>query len=235
MKARIAALLLLAAGPAIAFRVGGAGLWLVYGPMVALAAALAAWELHQDGELVHVMKREGLDLMIGLGVAAALFASVYVAFNYWIAPQSIAGGLLNRCRLDGPTLPRLDPHGLDKVAEWLRGQVCRGYGASLGIDMRYRPVVVFVVAALEEIAWRGGVQQMLSEKLGSTRGWLATSLLFAFVHLLTPTPALGLLALPCGLAWGALYRYRGRLVSSVFSHAVFSMFLFSMRPLVSFR
>jgi membrane protease YdiL (CAAX protease family) len=234
MKARIAALLLVAAGPAIAFRIGGVGLWVVYGAAVALAAALAAWELHQDGVLSDVMKRQGFDLAIGLAVALGLLAAVTVVFNYWVAPASIGGGILRRCRVDGPLLPRLEPHGIERIAEWFRAQTCKGYGASLGIDLKYRAFVVFIVAALEEVAWRGGVQQLLSEKLGSTRGWLAASVLFAAVHALTPTPALGLLALPCGLAWGALYRYRGRLVPAVFSHAVFSMFLFASKPLVSF-
>jgi membrane protease YdiL (CAAX protease family) len=234
MKARYAALALLIVGPAVAFRLSGVGLWATYGAVVAIAAALAAWELHQDGALRDVMRREGFDLMIGLAVAAALFASVTAVFRYWVAPESVGAGLLNRCRIDGPLLPRLEPRGLDHVAEWLRSQTCKGYGASLGIDLRLRSGVVFVVAALEELAWRGGVQQLLSEKLGSTRGWVVTSLLFAAAHLLTPTPALALLALPCGLAWGALYRYRGRLLTAMFSHAVFSMFLFSQMPLVRF-
>ncbi len=234
MKARIAALVLVAAGPAIAFRIGGVGLWVVYGAIVALAAALSAWELHQDGVLKDVFTRQGFDLVIGLAVALALLAGVTVAFNYWIAPTSVAGGVLNRCRMDGPLLPRLEAHGIERVAEWFRAQVCKGYAAIRGVDPRYQAFIVFVVAALEEVAWRGGVQELLSEKLGSTRGWLATSVLFAAFHVLTPTPALGLLALPCGLAWGALYRYRGRLVPGVFSHAVFSMFLFASRPLVRF-
>lgn len=234
MKARVAALVLLAAGPAVAFRIGGVGLWVVYGAIVALAAALAAWELHQDDVLKTVMKRQGFDLAIGLAVAAALLASVTVLFNYWIAPVKFANGVLTHCRVDGPLLPRLEPHGLERFAEWIRAQTCKGYVPLLSVDPRYRAMIVFVVAALEEVAWRGGVQELLTEKLGSTRGWLATSFLFAFVHVLTPTPALGLLALPCGLAWGALYRYRGRLIPAVFSHAVFSMFLFATRPLVHF-
>jgi membrane protease YdiL (CAAX protease family) len=228
------ALALLAIGPAIAFRLGGASLWVVYGLLVALAAGLSAWELQQDGILKDVMRRQGFDLLIGLGVALGLLGAVTLAFNYWIAPSHFAGGIFRRCTVHGPLLPRLEPHGLDRVAEWLRAQVCKGYGATLGIEPRFRAPVVFVVAALEEFAWRGGVQQALSEKYGSTRGWLLTSVLFALVHAATPTPALGLLALPCGLLWGALYRYRGRLVPGVFSHAVFSMFLFATRPLVRF-
>lgn len=234
MKSRYAALLLLSVGPAIAFRTSGATLWLIYGAVVAIAAGLALWELHQDGILRDVFKREGFDLMIGLAVAAGLYAAVFLAWRYWIAPASVANGVLSRCRVDGPLLPRLDAHGIDRVAEWFRGQVCRGYGATLGIDLRARSAVVFTVAALEEIAWRGGVQQLFSEKFGSTRGWIAASVLFALVHALTPTPALALLALPCGLAWGALFRFRGRLLTGVFSHAVFSMYLFSSMPLVSF-
>jgi membrane protease YdiL (CAAX protease family) len=234
MKSRMVALALLALGPAVAFRIGGVGLWLLVGATCLLAAGLSAWELHQDGILRDVLRRQGFDLMLGLGVALGLLVTVTFAFDQWIAPSSFAGGILRRCRLDGPLLPRLDPSGAGRVAEWIRGQVCKGYGATLGIDVGVRAPVVLVIAALEEFAWRGGVQQGLSERWGSTRGWLVTSVLYALVHALTPTPALGLLALPCGLLWGALYRYRGRLIPGVFSHAVFSMFLFATRPLVRF-
>jgi membrane protease YdiL (CAAX protease family) len=234
MKSRMVALALLALGPAVAFRVGGVGLWIVMASTCVLAAVLSAWELHQDGILRDVMRRQGFDLMLGLGVALGLLVAVTFVFNRWIAPVEFAGGVFRRCRLDGPLLPRLEPHGAERVSEWLRGQVCRGYGASLAIDHGLRAPVIFLLASLEEFAWRGGVQQALSERLGSTRGWLATSVVYALVHALTPTPGLALLALPCGLLWGGLYRYRGRLVPGVFSHGVFSMFLFATRPLVTF-
>jgi membrane protease YdiL (CAAX protease family) len=74
----------------------------------------------------------------------------------------------------------------------------------------------------------------MAERLGSTRGWLAASALYGAAHLGTGNPLIALLAFAGGLVWGGLYRYRGRLAPAMFSHAVFSYFLFYARPIVSF-
>ncbi|MDP3279279.1 MAG: CPBP family intramembrane metalloprotease [Deltaproteobacteria bacterium] len=234
MKSRVVALLLLLFGPAVAFRLHGLAFWGVYGGCCLMAAGLSAWELEQDGVLRETFKRKGFDLLVGMTAAAALYAAVYLLFTRWIAPTHIAGGLLTRCSLDGPLLPRLEAHGQERVAEWFRVQICKGYANTLSIHGSGRGVVVLLVAVLEEIGWRGGAQQLLAERLGSTRGWIAASLLCGLAHALTPTPALGGLALVCALVWGAMVRYRGRLIPAVFSHAVFSFYLFHQLPLVRF-
>lgn len=235
MKHRLAALALVAIAPAIAFRLGGVAFWITLGLMYLVATALTLYALHDDGILKDVIKRGDFDIPLGFAGAAVLFMSVQWGFTHLIAPSSELHGALARCTMNGPMIPRLgEPTALLKFTEWLRAQMCQGYARTLGVPVTYRYVIVMLVALMEELAWRGGVQQAFSERFGSTRGWLITSALFVLAHAITPMPALALLALPAGLIWGAMYRYRGRLLPGLFSHAVFSVFLFAVRPLVAF-
>jgi hypothetical protein len=70
------------------------------------------------------------------------------------------------------------------------------------------------------------VQQVLSERLGSVRGWVAASVLFGVAHLGTGNPVIALLAMVGGFLWGGLFLWRGRLLPAVLSHVVFSFALF---------
>lgn len=220
--------------PTIAIRLGGTTLWVVYGAGLVVCAGIALYSLWSDEMLRDVMRPRGLDLSLGMVPAAALIFSIVWVHQHYIAPPSELGGLLRKCVLEGARFPRGDVHGIGKVFEWVRAEVCRSYGVSLGVTGPMRGLVVFAVASLEEIAWRGGIQQLMSEKLGSTRGWLVTALLFGLAHVPTGQWLLSLLALACGLLWGAMYRYRGRLVPSLVSHAAFSYGLFYSLPLADF-
>ncbi len=231
---RLAALVVLLVTPAIAYRLGGTNLWIVTAIGTTLAAAIALYVLWADGMLEDVAKPQGLDVSSGFLAAAAMYAVIVLAWATLVAPSGEAAGLLRRCGMHGPLVPREDPHGLRALWEFVRAQTCLGYGASLGLTGPVRGAAVLAIATLEEIAWRGGVQQTLAEKVGTTRGWIAASMLYALSHAATGNLLLGLVALVGGLVWGGLYRYRRRLVPGVFSHAVFSYFLFYLRPLVGF-
>jgi membrane protease YdiL (CAAX protease family) len=231
---RIALVVLAALAAAVPLHLHGSLVWTTTAVLLALSAALALYVLWQDEMLREVMTPKGLDISSGVLGAALLYVAVMLVWFNVVAPSSQLGGLLRKCTLEGPRLPRLDAHGFNALLEWMRAQVCRTYGRSLGVLGPARGAWVVVLAVLEEIAWRGGVQQFLSEKVGSTRGWVATSLLNAALYLVTGNLLLALLVLPCALVWGGLYRYRGRLVPSLASHAVFSYFLFYARPLVDF-
>jgi membrane protease YdiL (CAAX protease family) len=235
MRPRVIALVIAMATPAIAFRLGGLALWTSYAAGMTIAAALATYVLWSDELLRDVMTPKGGDISVGALASAGLYLAVVLVFNLLVAPASEVGGLLRKCTLEGPRLPRLDAHGVTAAFEWMRGHVCRGYGASLGLLGPARGLLVVLIAALEEIAWRGGVQQALSERFGSTRGWLLASLLAGLAALGTLNPVLALLTLVGGVVWGALYRYRGRLAPAIFSHALFSYFTFHLHPLVEFR
>jgi hypothetical protein len=98
-----------------------------------------------------------------------------------------------------------------------------------------RGVAIVLLAAVEEIAWRGGVQQLLAERLGSVRAWIAASVLFALAHLGTGNGAVALLALVGGLLWGGLYLVRGRLTPAIIAHSTFSFAFFYHRPIFALR
>ena len=220
--------------PAVSYRLGGTNLWIANGLGAALAAACALYVLWQDGLLDDVIKPKGLDISTGFLAAALLYTTIALVWTRLIAPVDQLGGLLRRCTLTGPVLPRLDPHGITAFWELVRLQTCRGYGTSLGLTGPMRGIAIVVIAMLEEIAWRGGVQQFLAEKLGTTRGWIAAAFLYSLAHLATGNVMLAALALIAGLVWGGLFRFRRRLAPGIFSHAVFSYFLFHKLPLVSF-
>jgi hypothetical protein len=225
-------LLVATATPAVAFRLGGPSLYTAYAAGLTVAAAIAAYALWQDDLLKRVILPKGLDISAGALGAALLFVLVVLVYAKLVAPVDPFGGLLRKCNADGARFPRPDAHGLLALAEWTRNHVCRAYAQALGMGRPVRGAMIVLIATLEEIAWRGGVQQGLSERLGSTRGWLAASVLYGLANLLTGNPPVALLALAGGLVWGGLYRYRGRLAPGIFSHAVFSYFLFDQRPLV---
>jgi len=209
--------------PALAWRLGGASLWysLVLG--YGAAASLAAWELAQDGQLKAALAPRSGDATLGLLPAMVLFGLVWLLVTRVLAPIPE----LRFYTPDGAWVGRADAHGLQAATEWLRESACAAMGRSSAIQGSARVAYVLAIAALEELAWRGGVQQGLSERFGSTRGWLLASALYALTQLGTLNAAPALLALPCGLLWGAMYRFRGRLAPSILSHALFSWALFA--------
>jgi membrane protease YdiL (CAAX protease family) len=93
-------------------------------------------------------------------------------------------------------------------------------------------IAVFLVAAAEEITWRGLVLDSLEGRLGPMRAALITSTLWAFAHVPTLyrlgdaisgyNPLLVVGAFGCGLVWSFLRFRTGRLVVAVLSHAIFS-------------
>ena len=209
--------------PALAWRLGGASLWYALVLGYGVAAALAAWALAQDDQLNAALVPRGGDASLGLLPAMVLFALVSFLVTRVLAPLPE----LRYFTPDGPWVGRADAHGFQALTEWLRERACAAMGRSAAIQGSARVAFVLAIAALEELAWRGGVQQGLAERLGSTRGWLLTSALYALAQLGTGNAAPALLALPCGLLWGAMYRFRGRLAPAILSHALFSWALFA--------
>lgn len=219
---RIALLALCALLPAVTYRLGGVSLWAVEAAGCAVTAGLAAWLLHDDGLLRGAFQHKAGDPSIALLAALGFFGATVAAVNYWLAPEPY----LHVCGPRGAWVPRPDAAGLARAAEWLRNQACAAHFRSSGLRGPLRALAIAFIAAAEEVAWRGGVQQVLAERLGSLRGWLAASALFGAAHLATGNVAVGLLALAGGLLWGGIFLWRGRLLPAVLSHAVFSFALF---------
>lgn len=222
-------LALVMALPAVFYRVGGVGLWGVGLAGYAVAAAVAMWALAQDDQLRAAMTPRQGDAALGLGTAMVFFVALTFAVTKVLAPRDA----LRLCAVDGAWFAQPLARGAGAALEWLRDHACMAVGRSSALRGSTRGLAVVLIAAAEEIAWRGGVQQLLSERLGSTRGWVVTSLLFALAELGTGNPVIALLALPLGFTWGALYRYRGRLAPALLSHVAFSWFFFAnASPLV---
>ncbi len=92
-------------------------------------------------------------------------------------------------------------------------------------------LAVVLIAASEEIVWRGLVPWLLEPRVGSRRAWIYAAILYALAHVPTayalrdPTaglnPVLVLGALGAGLLWGGMTRYFGRLLPAIIAHAFF--------------
>lgn len=216
-------LALCAVVPALAWRLGGASLWYAMVLGYGAAAALAAWALAQDDQLKAALVPSAGDATLGLVPAMLLFGLTWLLFTRALGPIPE----LRYYTPDGAWVGRVGAHGLQAAGEWMRERALAAMGRASAIQGSARVAFVLAIAAFEELAWRGGVQQGLSERFGSTRGWLLASVLYALAQLGTLNPAPALLALPCGLLWGAMYRFRGRLAPAILSHALFSWALFA--------
>ncbi|MFO0677470.1 MAG: CPBP family intramembrane glutamic endopeptidase [Polyangiaceae bacterium] len=93
-------------------------------------------------------------------------------------------------------------------------------------------VYVVVVAACEEIVWRGLVLHVLEDAFGTRKAEVLSTLLFVVGLLPTAwalrdplagqNPLLPVAALGCGAVWTALRSLSGRLVPAILSHAMFA-------------
>jgi membrane protease YdiL (CAAX protease family) len=99
---------------------------------------------------------------------------------------------------------------------------------------------ILFVSACEEIVWRGAVPEILAERFGSRRAWVASALLYGAAY--APTlwslragstlnPVIVVAALGGGLVWGAMARGFGSLVPSIVAHAFFDWIVVMMVPL----
>ena len=92
-------------------------------------------------------------------------------------------------------------------------------------------VTIIVIAAAEEVVWRGLVTSLLEEKIGSRRAWVWSAVLYAVAHVPTiwaladpnagPNPLVPMAALAAGLVWGFMARRFQRLFPGIVSHALF--------------
>lgn len=184
------------------------GPWML-GSMGLVYAALGAWaiaRLRQRGELYDQLRPAAGDLSIGALVAGVLYG-VAMAVHILIT---------------SPPSPRV---------AW----IMRLYLALGDPTAEHRHLVggvVFLVAALEELVWRGLVMRILSEPLGPIRAWLLQAFLFALAHVPTlillgdpgvgPNPLLVLAGFSYSLVWGRVAMRWDRLPPALFAHALFT-------------
>jgi membrane protease YdiL (CAAX protease family) len=108
--------------------------------------------------------------------------------------------------------------------------------ASLYVSFREQPRVIAALALLpvilgEELVWRGVVQTALARRLGPCGGVPVAALTYAFVHAPLGSPVLVVVALSCGMAWGALRAASASLVPSLVAHLVWDILVLLWLPL----
>ena len=187
-------------------RAGERSFWLLAGGPVVLLSPLALWRAWREGELAEGMRPKAGDFSRGFLAAAVLFGVTY-AFSKVVTPNGSPRAIwLARIylQLGDPNALRAHPAGL------FAGLV--------------------VVAAAEEIVWRGFATSLLSGVCSSRWAWLVSAALYSLAYVPTiwalaapsgPNPILPLAALGAGLLWGMMARRFGRLTPGIVAHALF--------------
>ncbi len=84
------------------------------------------------------------------------------------------------------------------------------------------------IGLMEELYWRGGLQGLLS-KLIQDKSWLASSLLYMLVHIVTANPILVIASLIVGLVMAILADLYG-LVAPITAHIIWLEFIIVLFP-----
>ena len=111
------------------------------------------------------------------------------------------------------------------------GGIASVYGFKSGTSVvRVGLLIGLLIGPGEELIWRGAIQRALTERLGSVRGLLVATVLYAAVHLSSGNPMLILAALVCGFFWGYLYQRTGSLLLVIISHTAWDLTVFLFLP-----
>jgi len=176
--------------------------------------------------------------------------------NFW-AVMAVAAGVLGltavlSCRRDAARLYRFEPNHLlygvagaallyavfqlghiaatrlfDFAAPQISGiYASRGEASPLIVGL----VLLLWVGPIEEIYWRGFVQDRLQQKWGPLTGFLAAAAIYALVHIWAFNLMLFLAAGLCGLFWGAVYWRFKSLWPGIISHALWDVAIFVLWP-----
>ncbi|MDD2525728.1 MAG: type II CAAX endopeptidase family protein [Bacteroidales bacterium] len=92
-------------------------------------------------------------------------------------------------------------------------------------------LLAILIGPAEEIFWRGFIQRTLIGKYGEWTALIATTLIYAFVHLWSFNFMLIMAAMVCGAFWGLLYKYNKNLVTIIVSHAIWDVCVFILFPI----
>jgi membrane protease YdiL (CAAX protease family) len=188
---------------------GGWSLWLGLGVPYLLLGGYALYLMHDEGTLLERVTPRGGDFTLGVLVAAGLlFASWTLRANVAPAGSPSQGWVARIYLVLG------QPEDIQRSAQLT--------------------IALLIVAALQELTWRGMVQDALERQLGVRRGWLVAALLFALASAPTvfllrdpiagPNPLLVVAAMGCGFVWGFTTRLVRRLWPAMFSHMAFLYF-----------
>lgn len=100
------------------------------------------------------------------------------------------------------------------------------------LDLGLIAVVMFCfVGFVEELLFRGILQPVLEERIGSLPGLLVASAIFGLMHSAYAVPAEVLFAGGIGLVFGLIYDYTDSLLLITVMHGTLNVFLFGVIPL----
>jgi len=138
----------------------------------------------------------------------------------------------------------------DKASQWLfdfaRPEVDAVYSMKTGLPTWLIAVLLLVlIGPAEEFFWRGYVQKTLARLLGckdvanaaapglaATWAFIATSVIYALVHIWSFNFMLIMAALVAGLVWGLIYRICPKaLLALIISHALWDVLVFVVMPI----
>lgn len=218
MKLTLLSVAVITVAMAFAFRLEVAGtplFWVsIAVPYLALAA-LAVYKLWDEGALLDVLAPRWGDLSIGFLTAAVLLLSS------WGARAILA------------------PADTPRQAWLFRIYAQVGNPDALQRSVIYTGVILLIVVC-EELVWRSLVQDELTARFGSRRGWPLAALCYGATALPTLytlrdpiagyNPLLVTAAVGCGIVWSFLTSIKGRLLPVVIAHGAFTYF-----SLVQFR
>ena len=206
------AVLLVGAATAWAFRLDVAGtwkLWAAIGGTYAVLGVVAVHKLWDDGTLLDRLKPKWGDISIGVVTAAGLIFATWLA-RTWLTPA-----------------------GTPRQLWYLRIYAQLGDPETIQRSV-VLTTVLFAIAALEELVWRGMVLGELEEKLGTRRAWPAAALLYGLALVPTmvtlavpgagPNPLLVIAGIGCGLVWSFTTMLTKRLPPVIISHVAFAYF-----------
>lgn len=198
---------------------GGRDFWLIVGVPTVVLAAIAVWRARRDDELREWVRPQWGDFTRGFLAAIVLVVGAH-AFARLVMPP----GSWRRIWL------------VSIYAQIGGPQTLQDHALLVG-------VAILVLAAAEELLWRGLVTTLLAERFGSRTAWIWAAVLYAIAHLPTMwslrslggalNPVLPIAALAVGLVFGAMARKLGRLTPGILAHALFDWCVVMMFPLLT--
>ena len=190
-----------------------------------------------------IVTSAALSLMLGIVAVAALWKSGRLRERLTPKWGDLSIGVVGALALiittwAGRTI--LAPRGVPRQA-WL-AQVYWFLGDTGELEEKFWvPWLIVLAPMLDEVIWRGWLQDRLTVSVGRVRGWLLTTLLYGLQATPTvvalndpvagPNPLLLILALLAGLLFGFLTHITNRATPAMIAHAAFTYFiLLQFRP-----
>ncbi len=181
--------------------------WLMMSFSTLLLSAITVWS---GGLTAKELRPQARDWLWGVLSAAALYGIFFIGNELLIWVERL--------------FPDLLPN---------RSQNLAGIYANRGSlsPLLVAVLLFFPIGFGEEFFWRGFIQRYLGRHGKSWSAFLITTALYTAVHLSTGNTVLLLAALVCGLFWGGLYAWTGRLPAVLISHMLWDPFIFIVLPI----